>query len=257
MKILIVNDDGLYSNGMIHLEQELKKSFEVYAVCPDRERSATSQAITIRETLIVEKVSPNHYKVNGYPADCVNVALYSNLLPAIDLVVSGINHGPNLGDDVFYSGTVGAARHAVIHNKKAVAISYEDYRKDGNFRRVAGWFRRWLEENYSRLSSAIVYNINYPYEEESIGIDAPYPEVEYTFQGRRLYIDSYDILEEDQNKKWILKLKETITEKSLEEGSDFYAIKRKKISITPLGLVSTDFKELKKWREWQNSKVFH
>lgn len=243
MKILIVNDDGLYSNGMIHLEEELKKYFEVYAICPDRQRSATSQAITIFETLLINQVTDVHFSVNGYPVDCVNVALHCNLIPEVDLVISGINHGLNLGDDVHYSGTVGAARHAVIHNKKAIAISYENYDLEGNFRIVALWLRKWILENFSNLSTDTVYNINFPYWEWE-----HFPEVEFTFQGRRIYKDSYDRIEENQN-QLVVKLKETIFGREIIPGSDFYAIQNKKISITPLALNTTKWKELQKWRK--------
>jgi 5'-nucleotidase len=249
MRILIVNDDGLYSNGMIQLEQELKKKFEVYAICPDRQRSATSQAITIRETLIVEKVSSTHYKVNGYPVDCVNIGLYSNLLPPIDLVVSGINHGPNLGDDVHYSGTVGAARHALVHEKFAIAISYENPDLKGDFTRVAKWFSLWLEENYHNLKRNVLYNINYPLE-NNVYLDDPYPEVAFTFQGKRLYKDEYEILEEEAQQQWVLKLKETILGKEILPGSDFDAIMNKKISITPLTLNTTHWEELERWKNY-------
>lgn len=254
MRILIVNDDGLYSNGMIHLENELKNSFEVYSVCPDRQRSATSQAITIRETLRIEKVNPYHYKVNGYPVDCVNIALYSNIIPEIDLVISGINHGPNLGDDVHYSGTVGAARHALIHQKKAIAISYEQYDLEGDFRRVAKWFKHWILENYQNINYDVIYNINYPLE-ENVDLNAPFPEYEFTFQGKRLYKDQYDILEEENNQQWILKLKETILGKEILPGSDFFAIQNKKISITPLTLNTTHWEELKRWKEKIKTKI--
>ncbi|GIW23616.1 MAG: 5'-nucleotidase SurE [Candidatus Sericytochromatia bacterium] len=251
MRILIVNDDGLYSNGMIHLEEELKKKFEVYVICPDRQRSATSQAITIRETLLVEKVTETHYKVNGFPVDCVNIGLYSNLIPPIDIVISGINHGPNLGDDIHYSGTVGAARHALIHDKFAIAISYENPDLNGNFSRVAKWFAKWFENNYKLLNKNVLYNINYPLENNDISEDYPYPEVEFTFQGKRLYKDQYEILEEENQKQWILKLKETILGKEIKPGSDFYAIQNKKISITPLTLNSTHWEELKKWKKYE------
>jgi 5'-nucleotidase len=250
MRLLIVNDDGLYSSGMIHLENELKKYFDVYVICPDRQRSATSQSITIRETLLIEKVKEKHFKVNGYPVDCVNIGLYSKLIPPIDLVVSGINHGPNLGDDVHYSGTVGAARHALIHDKFAIAISYENPDLNGNFIRVARWFTLWLKDNLEKLRKNVLYNINYPLEDNDVSLDSPFPEVEFTFQGKRLYKDQYDILEEENQEKWLLKLKETILGKEILPGSDFYAIQNKKISITPLTLNTTHWDELERLKQY-------
>ncbi len=255
MRILIVNDDGLYSNGMLHLENELSRFFEVYAICPDRQRSATSQAITIRETLIVKRVFKNHYHINGFPVDCVNIGINGNLIPRVDLVVSGINHGPNLGDDVHYSGTVGAARHAAVHNYKAIAISCEKTDLKGNFQRPAIWLRKFILENYDKLKTGIVYNMNYPYEPDDSPAEDEFPAVEFTYQGRRLYKDSYEILEESGD-QFLIKLKEAILGKDIKEGSDFYALLNKRISITPLKLNTTDEEELRRWKLYESTKQY-
>lgn len=241
-RILIVNDDGLHSNGMMHLEEELSKDFEVWAVCPDRERSATSQAITIRETLKLTRVAGRHYHLNGFPADCVNVALYSRVFPTFDLVVSGINHGVNMGDDVHYSGTVGAARHGAVHRLPAIAISCVKRDHQGSFHRPARWLRQWLLMNLEHLKQEIVYNINYPYEPDDAGMDAPFPGCDITEHGRRLYLDSYELLEETGD-SGIYRLKETVMGREVLEGSDFYAVEHGRVSLTPLKLNSTDVAE--------------
>ncbi len=254
-KLLIVNDDGLHSAGMLHLERELSKDFEVWAVCPDRERSATSQAITIRETLRLTHVEGRHYHVNGFPADCVNVALYSGLFPRFDIVVSGINHGVNLGDDVHYSGTVGAARHAAVHRILAVAISSINRDHEGNFLRPARWLREWLRLNLDHLKQEFVYNINYPFEPDNIAADAPFPRTEVTRHGRRQYLDEYELLEETSTgteddhfplagRSGILRLKETIMGRDVVEGTDFYALEHGRVSVTPLSLSTFDGEEI-------------
>lgn len=255
--ILIVNDDGLHSAGMLHLEEQLSHRFEVWAVCPDRERSATSQAITIRETLRLTHVSGRHYHLNGFPADCVNVALYSGLFPRFDLVVSGINHGVNMGDDVHYSGTVGAARHAAVHNIPAIAVSCVHGDDPGLFRRPARWVSEWLQLNLDRLRPEIVYNINYPREApvepagegspDGVHFDAPFPEAEITVHGRRIYRDSYELIEgtgDEATGSGIYRLKETIMGREVRAGSDFHALERGHISITPLKLNTTDLDEM-------------
>lgn len=249
-RILIVNDDGLHSAGMVHLEEQLSKGFEVWAVCPDRERSATSQAITIRETLRLTHVSGRHYHLNGFPADCVNIALYSGLFPRFDLVVSGINHGVNMGDDVHYSGTVGAARHAAVHSIPAIAVSCVHNHDPAIFLRPARWVAEWVRLNLDRLRPEIVYNINYPH--EPAGENGPFPVAEITVHGRRVYRDSYELLEatgDESTGSGIYKLKETIMGREVLAGSDFFAIESGHISITPLSLNTTDASEMESLRQ--------
>lgn len=242
MRILICNDDGLHSNGMRNLEQVLSREYEVWAVCPDRQRSGTSQAISLRETMRMKEVEPRHFQVSGFPVDCVNLALHSGMFPAFDLVVSGINHGYNLGDDVHYSGTVGAARHACIHGYRAIAISCGIYDIGADFSHVARWFGAWLSGNLEALKPGIVYNINYP------EFPVEKPEVEFTVQGGRIYHDAYEILEEG-GKSFVLKLKETIMGHKQAEDTDFSAIEAGHVSITPLSLQTTHFQELQEWIE--------
>jgi 5'-nucleotidase len=245
LKILLTNDDGLNSNGMRHLEEGLAPIGEIWAVAPDRERSATSQAISLRETLRLTRVSERRYMVNGYPADCVNVALYSGRFPRFDLVISGVNHGPNLGDDVHYSGTVGAARHAIIHRIRAVAISAPIGDHRGEFHRIAAWFRGWILENFADLRDDVVYNINYPLE-SGVAPDAPYPLPLFTRHGRRSYLDSYEEIE-DGGDYSVFRLKETVMGHREETDTDFAALSEGCISITPLGIQTTDMRELKRW----------
>ncbi len=243
-RVLLSNDDGLFSNGMKHLESELGKHLEVWAVAPDRERSATSQALTIRETLRLHRVKERHFTVSGFPVDCVNVALHEESFPEFDLVVSGINHGVNMGDDVFYSGTVGAARHAAIHGIKAIAISSGILSPRGDFQRTARWLSTWILENYNRMKTGIVYNINYP--EENAPLESPFPPVVFTAQGKRIYLDGYIKLE-DSKEYTVLKLKDADLGNLERDGTDFDVYDRGYISITPLGLDTTHKEELQRW----------
>ena len=109
MKILVSNDDGYLATGINVLTDALAEIADVVVVAPDRNRSAASSSLTLHDPLRVSKVAENRYKVNGTPSDCVHLALTGFLQEEPDLVVSGINHGANLGDDVIYSGTVAAA----------------------------------------------------------------------------------------------------------------------------------------------------
>lgn len=246
MRILICNDDGLHSNGMIGLERALSSHHEVWAVCPDRQRSGTSQAISLRETLRMQEIQERHFQVSGFPVDCVNLAIHSGLFPAFDLIVSGINHGYNLGDDVHYSGTVGAARHAAIHGYRCIAISCGIYDIAADFSHVADWFARWLEANLERIQAGIVYNINYP--------EFPVSPEKAMFcrHGKRTYSDAYEILEES-GKGFVFQLKETIMGHKEEKATDFAVIQQGHIAISPLGLQTTEDQELQKWTAKEES----
>ncbi|MFI5170229.1 MAG: 5'/3'-nucleotidase SurE, partial [Vicinamibacterales bacterium] len=105
--ILVTNDDGVHAPGILALARVLADAGEVWLVAPDREASASSQSLTLKHPLRAEKVEPGVFAVDGTPADCVNLAIVKLLPRRPSLVVSGINRGGNLGDDVFYSGTVG------------------------------------------------------------------------------------------------------------------------------------------------------
>lgn len=125
---LLVNDDGVYSAGIIMLREELSKDFECFVVAPIKERSGIGKALTVGELIEVEKLMTQHgeaYSINGTPADAVLLALHKLLDERPDIVVTGINLGPNLGiDDILNSGTLGAAMEAAIHGIPSIAISY-------------------------------------------------------------------------------------------------------------------------------------
>ncbi|MDN4185669.1 MAG: 5'/3'-nucleotidase SurE [Dehalococcoides mccartyi] len=128
MKILVSNDDGIYSSGLWALVKRLKEVGEVVVVAPDREQSATGTQVTLRQPLRVQKTHPlipgiEAYSVEGSPCDCVIMGLAKLITEPVDLVVSGINHGLNLGDDVLISGTVGAALQGYLRNIPSIAIS--------------------------------------------------------------------------------------------------------------------------------------
>jgi len=237
---------------MTHLEEELRPHADVWAIAPDRERSATGQAISIRETLRLIRVRDRHYMLTGFPVDCVNVALYSGKFPTFDLVISGINHGVNLGDDVHYSGTVGAARHAAVHNIRAVAVSCPIRDHQGDFRRAARWLRMWIFENFEKLKPGIVYNINYPFEENP-GPDTPLPRVRAAAQGRRLYFDMYEELEESPDES-LLRLKDTQMGSIQKAESDFEMIEAGFAVITPLSIDTTHYPELTEWTGTKEKK---
>ncbi|MDU2199250.1 MAG: 5'/3'-nucleotidase SurE, partial [Peptostreptococcaceae bacterium] len=132
MNILITNDDGINAEGILELAKAMKAIANVYVVAPDSQRSATGHAITVHNPIMLKDAFIDDdikaYAISGTPADCVKVgieALFSEV--DFDLVLSGINNGPNLGTDVIYSGTVSAAIEGLVQNKPAIAVSYDEF----------------------------------------------------------------------------------------------------------------------------------
>ena len=123
--ILVTNDDGVHSPGILVLAEQLATLGEVVVVAPDRERSAVSHALTLHAPLRADELSPGFFAVDGTPTDCVNLAIHGLLGRKPDLVVSGINRGGNMGDDLTYSGTVAAAMEATLMGVPALAFSLE------------------------------------------------------------------------------------------------------------------------------------
>ena len=135
MRLLLVNDDGIHAEGIQRLAKELEKDYELVIVAPDDERSAQSHALTLRKPLVVKEVElggikSKAYSVSGTPADCVRIAIDKLLPEPVDMVLSGINRGLNVGMDVLYSGTVSAAIEANMYNIPSIALSAQW--EDGN-----------------------------------------------------------------------------------------------------------------------------
>ncbi|MDX1959193.1 MAG: 5'/3'-nucleotidase SurE [Leptospiraceae bacterium] len=240
MNILITNDDGIESVGILALQKILSKKFTVFLAAPKKERSATSMALSIFDRLHVEKLSANSFVVDGFPVDCVNLSLHGKLFPHIDMVVSGINRGVNMGEDVHYSGTVGAAKHGAIHGRLAFALS-SGARLDSDYEKEAVAFLKILETKMDKFKLGVVYNINFPpvFQEDILKI---------TRLGKRKYYDDYEIK----------KISETSSEyflggsdlgREILPDTDFEAYELGFISISPVALDVTDtleYQELKK-----------
>ncbi|MHB8158300.1 MAG: 5'/3'-nucleotidase SurE [Desulfocucumaceae bacterium] len=170
MRILISNDDGIYADGIIALRERLEKSHlikKIYVVAPDRERSAIGHGITMHRPLRAMEVRYTCEKsvgwsVDGTPADCVKLALEELLGDPPDLVISGINQGPNLGTDVLYSGTVSAAVEAVICGVSAIAVSHASF-KDRDFTEAADFTARLVQVVKNEgLPRGTLLNVNVP-----------------------------------------------------------------------------------------------
>ncbi len=237
MKILITNDDGINAEGLVILDRILSKYHETYVIAPDRERSACSNIFTMREELKVTKTGKSSFSVNGYPADCVSLGIHSDLIPEVDLVISGINHGPNLGDDIHFSGTVAGARTAFIFGKPGIAFSIDSFHKASpNMPDASEFLADFLKKN--PLKNDMFLNINYP-DIRKTEISG----VKYTFLSKRYYRDTY-IKRETGTNEMMVSLNGTI-DTEYREWSDDDAVKKGYISITPMTIDATDYGKIK------------
>jgi 5'-nucleotidase len=245
VKVLISNDDGINALGLTTLATSLRRDHTVFIVAPAHEQSASSHSLTLRHPLSVEKVGEDSFAVDGTPADCVNLAVNGILKTRPDLVVSGINHGANLGDDVFYSGTVSAAVEAMLLDIPSVAVSFEmkTARDFGPAAEFAARLVAHIEQN--GMPRDTVLNVNVP--DRITTDDIPY---RITRQGRRIYNDSIvERLDQSTDGTFMIGTKDIAFEEDIE--SDFFAVTRGYISITPLHLDLTNYVsigEIKRWR---------
>jgi len=163
MIILLCNDDGIQSDGLTALEKSLTKLGEIYTVAPDRAQSSMSHALTLHRPLRVHELSPRRMSVDGTPVDCVKLALTGLLPVKPDLVVSGINNGPNLGDDIIYSGTVSAAIEATLLGIPAIAVSLVTF-KNFDFDAAADFTAKLIESiQRPGIPPGTLLNVNVPH----------------------------------------------------------------------------------------------
>ena len=238
--ILVSNDDGIRAAGIRALEAALAPIGEVWVVAPDREQSATSHSLSLHRPLRVENVEPRHYAVDGTPTDCVNLAINGILPRRPLLVVSGINHGANLGDDITYSGTVSAAMEGTLLNVPSIAVSLV-VPNGGNggqpdFATAAAFAARLAKAVLDRgLPTDTLLNVNVP--------ALPLAELRgwvVTRQGKRRYGDAIVENVDPRGKKYYW-----IGGDSLgfvqAEGTDVTAVDGGFISVSPLHMDLTNY----------------
>jgi 5'-nucleotidase len=226
-RILITNDDGIFSQGIRLLASSLGEIAEVVVVAPDREQSATGHALTLSRPLRMQKVEENWYAVDGTPTDCVNLGVLSLLKDRPpDLVCSGINFGLNLGDDVTYSGTVSATFEGTLLGIPSVAFSQE-VGEGFSFGPAADFARTLVEILLTEeLPPDLLLNVNVP--------AGPIQGVSFTKLGRRVYKQSVIEKLDPRGRKyyWIAGTPQW----KRAAGTDFEAVSQARISVTPLHL---------------------
>jgi len=247
VKILISNDDGYLAEGINVLAKRLEKKHQVTIFAPSENKSASSSSLTIDRPLKPQKISKSIYTIDGTPSDSSHFALCGYFKDDFDLVISGINFGPNLGDDVIYSGTVAAAIEGRFVGYPSIAISLASW-KGSNFETAAEVAELIVNNmQFSKLSTDTVLNVNVP--------DIPYSQIkgfQTTKLGKRH--KSENIIQ-DQKDPLLYWIGENGKEDKNGPGTDFYAIKNNFVSITPLKIDLTSTEELTLVNDWIKGMV--
>jgi 5'-nucleotidase len=241
MRVLVTNDDGIGAQGIQALRRSLREldGVEVHVVAPDSNRSATARSITTRSPLWVEEIQfddgDTGFATDGTPVDCVRFADLGLLGEKPDLIVSGINHGSNLGDDVTYSGTVAAAFEGIVLGVPAIAISQQSSKGEMGFipgRTFDFGFaaalaaRLVLKIRTEPLAEGTLLNVNVPAEEPQ--------GLEITKLGKRLYDDELKLVDEDSDGRRRYQIYGFEPSFEDEPGTDLAALARGKVALTPI-----------------------
>ncbi len=244
MRILLSNDDGYFSPGIAALAKALSPLGTVTVVAPERDRSGASNSLTLDRPLTCRQAHNGFYYVNGTPTDCVHLAVTGLLDQLPDLVVSGINHGANMGDDTIYSGTVAAATEGFLLGIPSIAISLVA-RGNDNFE-SAGRVAYTLAQRFAeqKFNASVLLNVNVP--------DVPWADIlgtVVTRLGKRHKAEPV-VKAQSPRGETVYWVGAAGGEQDAGEGTDFYAVARKQVSITPLQMDLTQFSQIDVVRGW-------
>lgn len=247
MNILVANDDGVFAPGIQALAKALKPLGRVVVVAPESERSGYSSALTLDRPLRPIRVAEDVWAMNGTPADCVYLSMNGMFDFEFDLVVSGINSGANLGDDVLYSGTVGAAFEGRLMKHPAIAVSLagpnvRSHERPEDYAVAAQWVHDYIAQGLPQLPPRHILNINIPDVPDIQGM-------QYTYQGRRIQSKPITSQVDPRGRQvfWIGLAGEAVTDPIKHANniqSDFFAIANKYVSITPIQMDATNYELL-------------
>lgn len=246
MKILLTNDDGVHAPGLAALIRRVSEVAEVVVVAPDREQSAVSHALTLHHPLRAARINDNVFSVDGTPTDCVNLGIHSLLSFRPDLVISGINRGANIADDVTYSGTVAAALEATLMGIPAIAVSLATRGAGENYDAAALCAARLARTVFDNgLPRDTYLNVNVP----DLPAERLLPPL-ITCQGKRSYegtiVDKVD--PRGRNYYWI-----GTADLSFQDipGTDYHAVSRGHVSISPLHIDLTNHASIATLKGWE------
>ena len=267
MRVLLTNDDGIQATGLNQLRRALLRvpNVDLAVIAPDSNRSASARSITTRQPLWVEEVEFEDgtvgYATDGTPVDCVRFASLGLIGEPPELIVSGINHGANLGDDITYSGTVAAALEGVVLGVPAIAVSQQSQKREMDFRlgrdfdftAAATFTSRLVGTLPDRpLAPGTLLNVNCPAVplEELVG-------ARVTRMGKRIYRDKLELQDEDTEGRRRKRYRIYGDDPSYhqEDGTDFAAIDADMISVTPLHFDLTDLPSMQELETWELSAL--
>ena len=243
-RILICNDDGINGPGLPGLAAAMRRLGRVTVCVPDQERSADSHSLTLHKPIRVRRTGEDSYALNGSPADCARFGLLEILGGKADLVVSGINRGYNLGEDVIYSGTVAAAMEATLLRTPAVAFSMDPSTRD--YRPAAAYAQKLAAQVLRRgLPIGVCLNVNFP-----VPPKGGYKGACAARLGRRIYGTDITRRADPRGFEYFWLAGREV--RGIDEpGTDVAAVSRGKVSITPLKIDRTDDAVLHALREWK------
>ncbi len=249
MHILLSNDDGYFAPGLAALADTLVPLAKVTVVAPERDRSGASNSLTLDRPLSVRRASNGFFYVNGTPTDCVHLAVTGLLEDLPDIVISGVNHGANMGDDTIYSGTVAAATEGFLLGIPSVAISL--VARGGDHFTTAAHVAAEMVKRFERnpLPQAALLNINVP--------DVPYGELdglEVTRLGKRHKAEPV-VKTTTPRGETVYWIGAAGGAQDAGEGTDFYAVGRNAVSVTPLQMDLTQFSQLQAIKGWIAGRV--
>jgi 5'-nucleotidase len=235
MLVLLTNDDGIHAEGLNALARELKRTADVLVVAPDREQSASSHSFTLSRPLRMSERGKDHYFCDGTPTDCVMLGVHGILKHKLpDLLISGINHGANMGEDVTYSGTVAAAIEGSILGIRSLAVSNADAENLKSYRPAARFVARFIRQiDRFHFPPGIFLNINFP---KLTG--TKFTKYRYTSLGKRVYNDIVIEKTDPRGRNYYWIAGESIWKNV--EGSDFEAVSSGHVSISPLRVNFSD-----------------
>jgi 5'-nucleotidase len=244
MRILLSNDDGYFAPGLASLAEAISKLAEVIVVAPERDRSGASNSLTLDRPLAVKRSHSGFLYVNGTPTDCVHLAVTGLLDELPDMVISGINHGANMGDDTIYSGTVAAATEGFLLGIPSIAVSLAS-KQEGNYPTAARVVCD-LVERFQRhpISTPVLLNVNVP--------DVPHERLagtSITRLGRRHKAEGV-VKTSNPRGETVYWIGAAGDAQDAGEGTDFHAVANNRVSVTPLQIDLTQYANLDSVRHW-------
>lgn len=245
MKILVSNDDGIHAPGIEALSDAAKAFGDVIVMAPDRNRSGASNSLTLDRPIRIKRIMHNHYSVEGTPTDCVHLGLTGFLDFVPDLVISGINAGANLGDDVIYSGTVAAAMEGYNLGVPSVAFSLVNDKVDPNYLSAAEVAKCVIKQVIEKgLPSNTVLNVNIP--------PCSFSEMQGIQTARLGSRDKAEpvLRREDPRGREIFWIGRAGPESDAGPGTDFHAIANNYVSLTPIHMDLTHYDALSETKGW-------